>query len=482
MTSLARQIAEHGPAVAAWASHAGTEPEALSQFEEMYCGEWDSVRDYVTAARTSFRWDRQVIVPLVEVGCRQDIVPLFRWFGHFDRTRGTSCRNKICVNKRCGVGWRVRARNRSRRRWVARLGGYVNGLPVMETRAATRRGRTADRRLRTPNRTPEEVRVQIVSARQRLVDNPRAQYGSLAVQWELRRLGVDPIPPARTIERVLAAAGLSRPRRRQVGYISKGVPYPGVAAVEPGSHHQIDMVGPRHLFGGVEFHALNMIDVGSHHAGNCIVNAARPTLLAAGLAGIWATTGAPRVAQFDNHSNFRGGIPPQSEHFGPIVATCLDLGVTPRFIPLREPWRNGVVEHFNDVWDKSFFRTETFNNLEHLRVENDAFIAFHNTHHRYSAHSGATPDQIWQGRPRNPLAVGYTPPTRLPAQGRIEVVRYIRSNRRVDLFGKRIIVDENQTHQYVTVIIKVRTKKMIVVTLDGEIIHHDNFNLSRILR
>ena len=313
---------------------------------------------------------------------------------------------------------------------------------------------------RSPNRTPEEVRVQIVSARQRLVDNPRAQYGSLAVQWELRRLGVDPIPPARTIERVLAAAGLSRPRRRQVGYISKGVPYPGVAAVEPGSHHQIDMVGPRHLFGGVEFHALNMIDVGSHHAGNCIVNAARPTLLAAGLAGIWATTGVPRVAQFDNHSNFRGGIPPQSEHFGPIVATCLDLGVTPRFIPLREPWRNGVVEHFNDVWDKSFFRTETFNNLEHLRVENDAFIAFHNTHHRYSAHSGATPDQIWQGRPRNPLAVGYTPPTRLPAQGRIEVVRYIRSNRRVDLFGKRIIVDENQTHQYVTVIIKVRTKKI----------------------
>lgn len=65
-----------------------------------------------------------------------------------------------------------------------------------------------------------------------------------------------------------------------------------------------------------------------------------------------------------------------------MVATCLDLGVTPRFIPLREPWRNGVVEHFNDVWDKSFFRTELFVSLKHLRDENEASIDFHNTHHR----------------------------------------------------------------------------------------------------
>ena len=161
---------------------------------------------------------------------------------------------------------------------------------------------------------------------------------------------------------------------------------------------------------------------------------------------------------------------------------CLDLGVTPRFIPLREPWRNGIIEHFNDVWDKSFFRTEVFTSIEHLRAENAAFIAFHNTHHRYSAHSGATPNQIWDGRLQRPLPNAYRPPTRLPAQGRIEVVRYVRSNRRVDLFGKRITVAEDQTHQYVTAIIKVRAKRVIVVTLNGEIIHDGDFNLARTLR
>lgn len=334
----------------------------------------------------------------------------------------------------------------------------------------------------SPTRIPDELADQILGARARLVANPRAQYGSLAIQWELRRLGVTPIPPSRTIERVLSRADVSRPRRRSPRYASKGVPYPTPVDIDAGTTHQIDLVGPRHLFGGVEFHALNLIDVGSHEAANDILEVVRPPLLAASLTAMWSTTGVPTVAQFDNHANFRGGIQPAWQHFGPIVATCLDLDVTPRFIPLREPWRNGVVEHFNDVWDKSFFRTEVFTGIDHLRAENTAFIEFHNTHHRYAAHGGATPAEIWRDQLRTPLPASYQPPTRLPARGSIEVVRYIRSNRRVDLFGKRITVAEDQTHQYVTAIIKVRTKRVIVVTLDGEIIHDGDFALSRALR
>jgi len=334
----------------------------------------------------------------------------------------------------------------------------------------------------SPNRTPDDLRSQILRARRRLVANPRAQYGALAIQWELRRLGVELIPPARTIERILARAGVVQPRRHKSSYVSKGVAYPNPVGVEVGTTHQIDMIGPRHLFGAAQFHALNLIDVGSHLVGNDILSEIRPPLVAASLAAIWSGVGVPKVAQFDNHANFRGGIGPAYQHFGPVVATCLDLGVTPRFIPLREPWRNGVVEHFNDVWDKSFFRTEVFTSVEHLHQENKAFIAFHNAHHRYSAHNGATPNQMWQDRVPNPLSTAYRAPTRLPAQGRIEVVRYIRSNRRVDLFGKRITVAPDQTYQYVTAIIKVRSKKVIVVTLDGEIIYDGAYQISRILR
>lgn len=336
--------------------------------------------------------------------------------------------------------------------------------------------------LHSPRRTPDDVRQLILDARSRLVANPRAQYGSLAIAWELRHMGVDPIPGPWTIERVVADAGLSRPRRRQPGYVSKGVPYPAPVAIEAGTTHQADMVGPRHLAGAVEFHALNCIDVGTHTAASEIMEVARPSLVAQALVAIWSRIGVPALAQFDNHSNFRGGIPPAASNFGPVVAMCLDLHVTPRFIPLREPWRNGVVEHFNDVWDKSFFRTERFNSLEHLRTENAAFAAFHNAHHRYAAHKGASPDELWpSGRPAG-LSTSYRPPTSLPARGRIEVVRYVRSNRLVDLFGKRVALAEEFTHQYVTAIIKVRSKQVVIVTLDGEIAHSGDFPISRILR
>lgn len=337
--------------------------------------------------------------------------------------------------------------------------------------------------LSSPDRTSLEVEALVLASRARLVANPRAQFGALAIQWDLRRGGIDTIPPARTIERILKRAGVAKPRERRAGkYVSKNIPYPTRIDPEPGTTHQIDMIGPRHLFGAARFHTMNLIDVGSHRVGNDIIVETRPTQMVTALCGIWGRVGVPAVAQFDNHANFRGGIPPAWQYFSPIVAACLDLDVTARFIAVREPWRNGVVEHFNDVWDKSFFRTEVFNSLDHLRAENIDFIEFHNTHHRYSAHNGATPNQMWENRLCPVLPDDYKPPVRLPAKGRIEVVRYIRSNRELSLFGKRITLGETDIHQYVTAIIKVRARKLIVVDTNGEIIHNSDFNLSRELR
>jgi hypothetical protein len=76
----------------------------------------------------------------------------------------------------------------------------------------------------SPSRTPDELRQLILDNRARLVANPRAQYGALAIAWELRHMGVEPIPERWTIEREIARAGLARPRRRQPGYVPKGVP------------------------------------------------------------------------------------------------------------------------------------------------------------------------------------------------------------------------------------------------------------------
>jgi putative transposase len=162
-----------------------------------------------------------------------------------------------------------------------------------------------------------------------------------------------------------------------------------------------------------------------------------------------------------------------------VVATCLDLGVIARFAPLREPWRNGLVEHFNDVWDKSFFRTARYPSLQALRDRNAVFETFHNARHRYSAHGGASPDEVRTGLVLRHPPDDYQPPDRLPAKGRIEAVRFVRSDGLVDLWGHKIRVPDNHTHQYVTAVIAVRAKDLRVITRHGEIIHAGPFNIDR---
>ncbi len=225
------------------------------------------------------------------------------------------------------------------------------------------------------------------------------------------------------------------------------MPYPVPVAVEPGDLHQIDMIGPRHLFGAAQFHTLNLIDVGSHLAGNDSSPSSAHRCSPKHSLGSGPGRDAGRCS-VRHHANFRGGIDPLG-NLGPIVATCLDLGITPRFIALREPWRNGVIEHFNDVWDKSFFRTETFTSIDHLRTENSAFIEFHNTHHRYSAHNGASPNQMWNARLHRHvqrLHATHQAASSGPHRSR----PHIRSNRQLDLFGKRITIADEHTHRYVT--------------------------------
>jgi antirestriction protein len=42
VAKIAKGIAQHGPAFAAWAAHVGTDPETLEAFEDAYMGEWKS--------------------------------------------------------------------------------------------------------------------------------------------------------------------------------------------------------------------------------------------------------------------------------------------------------------------------------------------------------------------------------------------------------------------------------------------------------
>jgi hypothetical protein len=114
----------------------------------------------------------------------------------------------------------------------------------------------------------------------------------------------------------------------------------------------------------------------------------------------------------------------------PVVITCLDLGVVPWFIPLREPWRGGVVEHFNDVWDKSFFPHRGLLRCGAPRGGESRLHQVHNAEHRYSAHYGSSPDEVWRGRPARASPGATSCRSGFRPRGRIESIREPRPRRR----------------------------------------------------
>jgi putative transposase len=295
---------------------------------------------------------------------------------------------------------------------------------------------------RVARRTGADIEAQVLEVRARLEENPWAQVGALAIAWELEKLGAV-VPPVRTIERIIARAGATK-RQRRGRRASKGIPYPAPAARQPGDVAQVDLVGPRHLDGGVRFHALNQIDVASHHAGIEIVQDRGDQRVLDALHALWSRHGVPARIQFDN-----GGPFCSPTGLGEVVRVCLHQGATPVFIPPREPWRNGTIEHFNDTFDKRFFRTERFCGIEHLVERVSAFERFHNAQHRYSATGGLAPEQTTASKPRAPLPLSELP-AGWPEQAKVEFIRFIRSDHKLRLLGRAIPMPDGSAYQYVT--------------------------------
>ena len=319
---------------------------------------------------------------------------------------------------------------------------------------------------RAANRTPASVEAQVLAVRERLIANPWAQVGSEAIAWELKKLGVAP-PPRRTIERIVARAGATR-RPRRSRRQPKGIPYPAPLAERPGHVQEADLVGPRHLGGGLRFYVLNAIDLASHRCAIAICPANADEQVASALTAVWQRLGLPVRLKLDNGGPFVG-----PRGLGLIARLCLHQGVIPHFIPAREPWRNGTVERFNDTFDKRFFRQERFSSLAHLEERALAFETFHNGNHRYRASGGHTPEEATSlGRSATPRPLAELPDG-WPSEGRVEFVRFIRSDRKLRLLNRAITVPETLVYDYVTAVLDLATPAAdgnLRVLREGEIV------------
>lgn len=165
--------------------------------------------------------------------------------------------------------------------------------------------------------------------------------------------------------------------------------------------------------------------------------------------------GLPDFLQLDNEMSFRGSNRhPRSP--GLVIRLCLHFGVTPVFIPIAEPWRNGVIEKFNATYNTKFFRRQWFPSYATLKRQSKNFQRFHNKHHRYSCLKGKTPLEVIRNADRSPVTIGAN--TKLPKldsvpDGDIILIRFIRSNRLLNVFGEKFKVSKDLVYSYIKAVI-----------------------------
>lgn len=309
-----------------------------------------------------------------------------------------------------------------------------------------------------PQRTPREIE-EIVRITRLSLYNAGEFCGPEAIRWKLEDDGEQNIPSTSTIMRILRRCDLTN--RRTGRYEPKGKLYPKLPAIRPNDVHEYDFVGPCYLEGPVKFYSLNALDLVTRRCG------IEPLVSKSGLVkavwSIWNRLGIPRFAQVDNEMTFYGS-PLHPHAMGQFIRLCCFYGVEAVFIPVREPWRNGAVEKFNDHWNYKFYRRVHMDGVEDLRVESQEFEVRHNSRYHYSPLGGRTPAQAMEASGIKPVFPAKLAARKFPkpVQGAYHVVRFVRSDRILDVFGEHFQLPEEVVYEYVTATIDVARERMTV--------------------
>ncbi len=291
----------------------------------------------------------------------------------------------------------------------------------------------------------------IIDIRNQLENTRYAQIGAVSIQWEFKKLGYEP-PAIWTIDRVLNRYHLVRPSKKSLQRTNS----------YPGNHYlnvqQMDLVGPRYIKNYGRFYSLNIMAIETHCAQVNPIRGKAAEYVIDAVIRFWKQFGIPDFLQMDNELSFRGSNRhPRS--LGQLLRFILSHQVRPIFIPLGEPWRNGVIEHFNDTFDKKFFQSQLFENLTDIQLKAKEFEDFHNHYHRYKANNNRTPIEMFAlYPPRCLLAANYQLPQQIPLiEGDIILIRFIRSDRKLNIFSECFLMPQHLVYSYVVALISIES-------------------------
>lgn len=294
----------------------------------------------------------------------------------------------------------------------------------------------------TISSTLEEL---VVETRQFLAKSPYLESGAYAIWHHLKKQGVTP-PSVATINRILRKHGLTC---KKVKYQKSGIDYPAI----PEDTQLLDLIGPRYLRGGQRYYLLTIISNDTRHAGVYPILAKSGKDITQSVISFWKSYSTPSFLQMDNELSFKGS----NRHprgLGVLIRTALEHSVTPVFIPVSEPWRNGVIERFNQHVERTLL-LQKHKDFDELIAHSREFMEQHNTCHPYSTLQHKTPVELDKelAIPLTPLREDYVfkerPKLDNMHPNEIHFIRLVRSDLKITVLNTEICVDESLMHTYV---------------------------------
>ena len=309
---------------------------------------------------------------------------------------------------------------------------------------------------------PKKIKDLVLRSRKEREAGMRPAYkyaliGAEAIHYELRELGISPLPPVRTIHSWLKQAGFIKERKRKTRKPPNPT-YPILSCKTVNARHELDLKGPFYLMGSSQKYYLAVLrDVYGKKVALKALTEKEMEPLIDFLVESWQNTGRPKCLQMDNGLEFRGSNRyPRS--LGKLMRVCLDLGVKPVFIPTREPWRNGVIENLNGLIQRLFLKAQTFETEKQLRRETKKLETSINTLHRLPALDGKTPQEFSARAHIRSMPSSYVWRTRnlRLLKGKVSFIRLVRKSGRITLTAKdKFFVGKKYKWHYVLAVVDV---------------------------
>jgi hypothetical protein len=307
-------------------------------------------------------------------------------------------------------------------------------------------------------RISPELERTILSIRRRLQAHaiPATRYsltGAGTILAELKSLGIRPLPCERTIERVLERNGLTAPRVRRAPLLPRQE-YPGPQARAPNELHQVDLVGPIHLQGRSHRYYI-WVGKDAFDGAVCLrlAYSRRMDEVLGFLGECWKDLGIPQQVQLDNAREL-AGWGPAARTLSRVIRLCLHFGVSPVFIPAKEPQFNGSVENFNGWFQEPLFQRH-FRRPGDLRRELARLQEAVITQHIHPRLGGRTPAQHRRGLRLRKLPARFVVPTeRQPlAAGRVIFIRRVSSSGAVTVLSQSYRVGKRHRGLYLRLVV-----------------------------